>query len=71
MKKENLEKIKCLESYDVEDPYKGEINCKCTLSTYDGGKSWTIGNVFYVSAKSEKGKFIEEADLQGLSLITE
>jgi hypothetical protein len=71
LKEENLEKIESLKKYaNRDDDYENEIKCKCTMNSYDGGKSWAIDNVFYVSS-SHQGKFIEEANLQGLTLITE
>jgi len=71
---ENLEKIESLKKYaDRPDDYEREVKCKCTMYSYDGGKSWVIDNVFYVSAhqgKFGKSEFIE-ADLQGLTLTIE
>lgn len=63
MKKENLEKIKYLKDHEL-------IYCKCTLQTCDEGKTWGIEKVFYTK-DAHTGKFIEESELAGLSLITE
>jgi len=63
VKEENLKKIKCLKGYDV-------IKCKCIFESSDGGKNWEITKQFYVT-KSYDNKFIEEAELEGLTLITE
>ena len=74
VKQENLKKIEGLKKYaNKQDDYEKEIRCKCTMKSYDGGKSWVIDNVFYVSAthQGKIGKFIEEVDLQGLTLTIE
>jgi len=61
--RKGVKKIECIKGYDI-------IKCKCVLESYDGGENWKITKQFYVT-KSYDNKFIEEAELEGLTLITE
>lgn len=63
MKEENSKKVKTLKGYEL-------VCCKCYLYTSNEGKTWEIGKVFYTK-DDHTGKFIEESELEGLSLIIE